>query len=90
MVKGGNISAIHVWCSFVKQQTAYLTFGDEDGQDYCKNAVDSFAKALSIKKDLPSLAGLYTQLYGDKGIRTPDLLNAIQTRSQLRHIPEIG
>lgn len=25
--------------------------------------------------------------YGDKGIRTPDLLNAIQTRSQLRHTP---
>ena len=24
---------------------------------------------------------------GDKGIRTPDLLNAIQTRSQLRHTP---
>lgn len=26
-------------------------------------------------------------IYGDKGIRTPDLLNAIQTRSQLRHTP---
>ena len=26
-------------------------------------------------------------LSGDKGIRTPDLLNAIQTRSQLRHTP---
>ncbi len=24
---------------------------------------------------------------GDKGTRTPDLLNAIQTRSQLRHTP---
>ena len=26
---------------------------------------------------------------GAKGIRTPDLLNAIQTRYQLRHNPEI-
>jgi hypothetical protein len=26
---------------------------------------------------------------GDKGIRTPGLLNAIQARSQLRHIPKL-
>ena len=27
---------------------------------------------------------------GGEGIRTPDLLNAIQTRSQLRHGPTLG
>ena len=27
---------------------------------------------------------------GDKGIRTPGLLNAIQTRYQLRHAPVVG
>ena len=36
------------------------------------------------KKTHPSNSDV---LDGDKGIRTPDLLNAIQTRSQLRHTP---
>ncbi len=33
------------------------------------------------------IKGFRTKYGGDKGVRTPDLLNAIQARSQLRHTP---
>ncbi len=40
------------------------------------------------KPPSPKTKGTYgISLGGAEGIRTPDLLNAIQTRSQLRHSP---
>ena len=52
-----------------------------------------FAKSHLIKNVNPNHSlvitiwfGLYV-FGGDKGSRTPDLLNAIQTRYQLRYIP---
>ncbi len=44
---------------------------------------------LTVKKHINKLKFLYEENYGgDDGVRTHDLLNAIQTRSQLRHAPE--
>ena len=40
---------------------------------------------LGMKKGFPEING--NPICGAKGIRTPDLLNAIQTRYQLRHNP---
>lgn len=43
-------------------------------------------KSITKAKALQIIAGLKNR--GDKGSRTPDLLNAIQTLYQLSYIPE--
>ena len=48
-------------------------------------ACKRLAREICAQKKAAYASGSY---YGDKGIRTPDLLNAIQTRSQLRHTPK--
>jgi hypothetical protein len=42
---------------------------------------------MNVEIVIASLADLNSEIGGPGGIRTPDLLNAIQTRSQLRHGP---
>ena len=63
---------------------------------YIHRILDLFVKITGIKKhkktvyyfaNIPSKVLFYIAYGGDEGVRTPDLLNAIQALSQLSYAP---
>ncbi len=78
-----------LWDEYYQEARIYSGFQDslvfgmvtQLNPEYSKNTKTRWNQRVSIVSNIVFLLG------GDKGIRTPGLLNAIQARSQLRHIP---
>ncbi len=72
--------------AYNRGQTLSLT-----GNPFNPDHPDTLAASGSpVKRNGPLTTPVSGPPSGGEGIRTPDLLNAIQTRSQLRHAPSMG